>query len=105
MGFPFGVGAALLYMNRRDQHTNRRFLDALGWVLLPMLCIACLRTCFTAVRLQAYCPYEARWYLYGVLVILRRTAFALISHIPHSQCQSVLSSILVAGYAGTLEAF
>ena len=98
-GFPAVVGAAVFYMHRHRLHTNKDFIEILGWV---------------------YCPYEAKAFFYGeqmsifgcicsffhwtalclpgIIQILCRTCFLLLAQLRQPEWQSLCTIVLVFVY-------
>jgi hypothetical protein len=70
IGFPLGLGVVLVYMHLHGRRTDELYLKTVGWV---------------------YEPFEAHVFFYGVLTILRRTIFVIISQISDPLWQSVIS--------------
>ena len=67
VGFPFLVALVLWNMYRRNLRTDPDFIEAFGFV---------------------YTPFEASVFYYGELLILRRTLFVAIFHVPYPLWQA-----------------
>jgi hypothetical protein len=62
------------YMARRDRRTDINFIERFGWL---------------------YLDYEAHVFFYGLLCIVRRALFMVLSRIPDTLWQSTIAIVLV----------
>jgi hypothetical protein len=77
LGFPCGLVAMLVHMNRLNLRTDINYIERFGWV---------------------YMDFEADSFYFGALDVFRRMIFMVISRIPNMMWQSTLSIVLVMCY-------
>ena len=77
LGFPCGLVAMLVHMNRLNLRTDINYIERFGWV---------------------YMDFEAKSFYFGALDVFRRMIFMVISRIPNMMWQSTLSIVLVMCY-------